>query len=270
MSSADHGLLDLIGRVFGDRNPEHRRRQHRDAARLAEFQRRDAVLVDKSLFDRGFSGTEVAKHSGEALVNRQQAARQRQAFRRFHRAAADETQPVAVDFDHPPAGAAQARIDAKDADGRANRLMGHAQVLTPERGERNRNGASYPAKARGACPGRCAARSDALQSRGPRNAFHIWVPALRSSVKDAAPRPGHANTHPPILVISASETSKFAYTFCTSSCSFNRSISFNSFSPVSSSTGTVFCGFQVSAALRASPNFASSALATSRNVSCEA
>src|SRR6202040_1308303 len=25
MSSADHGLLDLIGRVFGDRNPEHRR-----------------------------------------------------------------------------------------------------------------------------------------------------------------------------------------------------------------------------------------------------
>ena len=39
--------------------------------------------------------------------------------------------------------------------------------------------------------------------------------------------------------------------------------------PVSSSTATVFCGFQVSAALRGSPNFASSALATSRKVSCE-
>jgi hypothetical protein len=61
-----------------------------------------------------------------------------------------------------------------------------------------------------------------------------------------------------------------ANTFCTSSCSFSMSISFNSFSPVSSSTATVFCGFQVSAALRGSPNFASSALATSRKESCEA
>ena len=48
-----------------------------------------------------------------------------QGLRRFHRAAADEDQPVAVDLDHAPAGAAQARIDAKDADGLANRSGCH-------------------------------------------------------------------------------------------------------------------------------------------------
>ncbi len=53
MAGADHGLLDLVGRVFGDRYAEHRGRQHGDAAGLAEFQRGDAVLVDKGLLDRG-------------------------------------------------------------------------------------------------------------------------------------------------------------------------------------------------------------------------
>src|SRR6266478_9100145 len=41
-----------------------------------------------------------------------------------------------------------------------------------------------------AFPGCCAARSDALLIRGPSTGF-LWVPALRSSVKNAAPRPGH-------------------------------------------------------------------------------
>jgi hypothetical protein len=31
----------------------------------------------------------------------------------------------------------------------------------------------------------------ALLIRGPPRRRHIWVPALRSSVKNAAPRPGH-------------------------------------------------------------------------------
>jgi hypothetical protein len=33
--------------------------------------------------------------------------------------------------------------------------------------------------------------SGALLIRGPCSALREWVPALRSSVKDAAPRPGH-------------------------------------------------------------------------------
>jgi hypothetical protein len=65
-----------------------------------------------------------------------------------------------------------------------------------------------------------------------------------------------------IRCTSASETSKFAYTFCTSSCSFKFSMSLRSFSLCSSPTATVFCGRQTKAALRGSPNFASNALAT--------
>src|SRR6202140_2529341 len=49
-------------------------------------------------------------------------ASKRPAFGRLDRAAADEYQPVAVDLDHAPTGAAQARIDAQNADRMANRL----------------------------------------------------------------------------------------------------------------------------------------------------
>src|SRR5258708_5000522 len=41
---------------------------------------------------------------------------------------------------------------------------------------------------RDACPGCCAARSGALLIRGP---LSPGVPALRCTVKNAAPRPGH-------------------------------------------------------------------------------
>ena len=147
VAGADHGLLDLVGRIFRDRDPEHRRRQHRDPARLAELQGGDAVLVDKSLFDRGFRRLEIAEHGGEALMDRQQAARQRQAVRRLHRAAADEGQPVAVDLDHAPAGAAQARIDAEDTDGVANWRRCHGVVIPPEAARTKHKRAVIPAKA---------------------------------------------------------------------------------------------------------------------------
>ena len=121
VAGADHGLLHLVRRVFRHRDAEHRGRQHGDAARLAEFQRGDAVLVDKGLLDRGLRRPEVAEHGGKPLVDRQQPARQRQAVRRLHRAAADEDQPVALALDHAPAGAAQAGVDAENTDGMANR-----------------------------------------------------------------------------------------------------------------------------------------------------
>src|ERR1700730_14173555 len=68
-------------------------------------------------------------------------------FGRSPRAATDERQPVAVDLDHAPAGAAQARIDAKDAQGMANRLRCHGLVITPAADPRNIYPSSYPAKA---------------------------------------------------------------------------------------------------------------------------
>ena len=57
-------------------------------------------------------------------MDRDEAAGQRQVVRRLDRAAGDEDQPVALDVDHAPAGAAKAGVDAEDADGRANRRGG--------------------------------------------------------------------------------------------------------------------------------------------------
>ena len=126
-----------FGRVFRDRDPEHRRRQHRNAARLAELQRGDAVLVDKGLFDRGLRRGESRRARRQAPHGSPAGGSPAAGLRRFHRAAADEDQPVAVDLDHAPAGAAQARIDAKDADGLANRLQVSWGSLTPRRMRRS-------------------------------------------------------------------------------------------------------------------------------------
>ena len=52
-------------------------------------------------------------------------------------------------------------------------------------------------------------------------------------------------------------------------CSLSASMSFKTFSPCSSSTGTVFCGRHTKADLRGSPNLASSALLTEPNLSGE-
>ncbi len=114
-------FLTWFGRIFGNRNAEHRGRKHGDAAGLAELQRRDAVLVGEGLFDRGFRRLEVIEHGFEPLMNRQQPARERQIVWRLDRAAADEGQTIALALDHAPAGAAEAGIDAEDADGSANR-----------------------------------------------------------------------------------------------------------------------------------------------------
>src|SRR5208283_1830567 len=66
-----------------------------------------------------------------------------------------------------------------------------------------------------------------------------------------------------IFATNASEISKLAVTFWTSSLSSSWPISRRIFSPASSSTETVFCGRQTSDALRGSPNLASSAFCAS-------
>ncbi len=54
------------------------------------------------------------------------------------------------------------------------------------------------------CPGCCAARSDALLIRGPILICVVMVPALRSSVKNAAPRPGRVKRQTILKIASAS------------------------------------------------------------------
>src|SRR6185312_14565329 len=131
----------LVWRIFRDRYAEHRGPEHGNPPCLAEFQRGDAVLVDKRLLDRGFRRPEIAEDCGEAFMDRQEAAGQRQVIRRLHRTAADEDEPVALGLDHAPAGTAQAGVDADDPDGLAywwaNRWGSHGVVITPEHRERN-------------------------------------------------------------------------------------------------------------------------------------
>ena len=215
MTGADHGLLDLVGRVFGNRYAEHRRRQHGDAARLAEFQRRDAVLVDKGLFDRGLHRAEIAEHGGEPFMDREQPARQRQIVRRLHRAAADEDQPVALGLDHAPAGAAQAGVDADDPDGLANRGRCHGVVITPERSERNIKRTVIP------CPDGVA-RLNVMPREGgdpvrrgshaeSRSLSAYWIArSSRATTAERWSRVRDTRSYPPIFAISASETSKLA------------------------------------------------------------
>ena len=54
VADADDRLLDEVGGVFRDRQARQRQRRERDAARLAEFQRRLRVAVDERLLDRRF------------------------------------------------------------------------------------------------------------------------------------------------------------------------------------------------------------------------
>ena len=124
----------------------------------------------EALKDKGMSKERAAKianspkaseHGGKAFMDRQQAARQRQCVRRFHRAAADKGQPVAVDIDHAPTGAAQARIDAQNADRMANRLgchgyfIPHAGVPSLARPIRYQPSCAVPAGPSSSCAGAC-------------------------------------------------------------------------------------------------------------------
>jgi hypothetical protein len=56
MTGADDGLLDDIGGIFGDRKAEQGGRGERNAARLAEFQRRLRIAIDESLLNRRLIG----------------------------------------------------------------------------------------------------------------------------------------------------------------------------------------------------------------------
>ena len=59
MAGSDQGFLDDVGRVFGDRDAGLGRRQHDDAARLAELERRCRVAIGEGFLDRRFVGREV-------------------------------------------------------------------------------------------------------------------------------------------------------------------------------------------------------------------
>ncbi len=127
VAGADHGLLHLVGRIFGDRQSGARRHQHGDAARLAELQGRGGVAVDESVLDRRLLRRVFLDHRDQPVMDHDQALTQARPLAGFHRAAGDVDQPVAVGFDQAPAGTAEPRIDAENA----NRLPGHGPLIAP-------------------------------------------------------------------------------------------------------------------------------------------
>ena len=62
MACADHGLLDGVGRIFGDDDARKRRHEQGDPARLAELERCRSVTVDESLLDRGLRRRKLREH----------------------------------------------------------------------------------------------------------------------------------------------------------------------------------------------------------------
>ena len=86
---------------------------------LKDFTAIDNVALATQAHDghsfRFWGKARAEPHLRKAAMDHQQPFRQRHALARLHRAAADEDQPVALDVDHAPAGAAQARVDAQNA-----------------------------------------------------------------------------------------------------------------------------------------------------------
>src|SRR5690606_20321849 len=95
--------------------------------RLAELERRAAVLVDEGCLHRRLFGAKLLDHAGEPVVDRHQPLSQRRLVAGRDRAAGDEDQPVAVNVDHAPAGAAKAGIDTENA----NRAAHDGPLIAP-------------------------------------------------------------------------------------------------------------------------------------------
>ena len=115
MAHADHRLLDEVCRIFGDRKPEKRRNQKRDAARMAELERGACILADEGFLDGRFARRVL----GDDALNPSCSCKSLSASERLSslvmtpQATKDSREPV--DRDHAPAGSPQAGIEADQA-----------------------------------------------------------------------------------------------------------------------------------------------------------
>ena len=127
VAGADHRLLHDIGRIFGNRQPGFGGYEHGDAACLAEFQGCCRICIDESCLDCRFMRLILLDHRDQTVMNCEQPHAEIGAIAGFQRTASDVDQPVAVGFYQAPAGAAEPRIDAENA----NRMPGHGPVDSP-------------------------------------------------------------------------------------------------------------------------------------------
>jgi hypothetical protein len=114
VACTDHGLLDGVGRVFGNRNAGRGGNQHRDTARLAQLQRSGPVPIHEGHLDRSCVRTVACHDRGQLEMQRQEPLRQIIAIGPAL-PVRDVSQTAAIDIDDAPTEASQARIDSDNA-----------------------------------------------------------------------------------------------------------------------------------------------------------
>ncbi len=127
VAGADDGFFHKIRRVFGNRQPGDRRHQHGDAARLPELEGCSRVLVHERCLDRGLVRRVLLDHQAQSVMDRKEALGEARLVVGRKRAAGEEAQAIARNRDDAPAGAAQAWIDAENA----NRPCHPAPLIAP-------------------------------------------------------------------------------------------------------------------------------------------
>ena len=115
MAHADHRLLDEVCRIFGDRKPEKRWDEKRDAARMAKLERGACILADEGLLDGGLARRMLGDDCAQPLMQLQKPFGKRALVVARDDAAGDEGKSRPVDRNHAPAGSSQAGVDADQA-----------------------------------------------------------------------------------------------------------------------------------------------------------
>lgn len=118
LAVADHGLLDLQGRIFSHRQPGMDQGADHRPAGLPEQQGGLRIDIDEHLFDRRLDRAIRRNHFGDSAKQRVQALRQAVVGSRPDTTAGNITEAVATLFDDAESGHAQPRVNAKNAKGR--------------------------------------------------------------------------------------------------------------------------------------------------------
>ena len=112
---ADHGLLDLQRRVFGDLDAFGDEGRDGGAPGLSEQQGRLRIDVDENDLDHGLAWGVTGDEFADSGVDRPQSGGQAGFGVSADATAGDVAQSLAADVDDAKAGAAQPGIDAQDA-----------------------------------------------------------------------------------------------------------------------------------------------------------
>jgi hypothetical protein len=114
VSVADDRFLDEPSRIFSHLDPGPRGSHYDDPARLAEFQCRLRVGIDKDFLDGSAIRPVLGEERFELGCKIGKASGKRSRGARLYLAVAEMTQPISLRLDQSPTGRAQPGIEAED------------------------------------------------------------------------------------------------------------------------------------------------------------